>query len=139
MDNWQDLKDMLGVIRYVVLGFILFAIIAVGISSCSACSPKKSTTTKNQTSVESYEDEEETDYTPFEDVRMKEVDSSCFSEVGYASDTETLYVRFKDSGSLYRYDEIPSNIYRSLMNAESIGKYYNSDIKGKYPCTRIYE
>lgn len=87
----------------------------------------------------SYVYEEEETYTPFDEIRMFDVDSSCFSEVGYAESTETLYVRFKDSGSLYRYDEIPRDVYKALINADSIGGYYNSNIKGEYPSTRIYE
>lgn len=100
---------------------------------------------KSQSTYEEYEEYEEDEYdedesyTPFEDIWMEDVDSSCFSEVGYAYKTETLYVRFKDSGSLYRYDEVPSYVYEELMDSDSLGGYYNSDIKGEYPCTRIYE
>ena len=62
--------------------------------------------------------------------------STCFSAVGYDWDTETLYVQFRDSGSIYSY-ELPPDVYEELMGADSMGKYYNSYIKGNYPSTRI--
>ena len=62
--------------------------------------------------------------------------SSCFSAVGYDWDNEVLYVQFRDSGSIYAYD-VPSYIYDELISADSMGKYYNSYIKGEYPSTHI--
>lgn len=62
--------------------------------------------------------------------------STCFSAVGYDWDTETLYVQFRNSGSIYSY-EVPSDVYEELLYADSMGGYYNSYIKGNYPSTKI--
>lgn len=62
-------------------------------------------------------------------------DSSCFSSVGY--DNGTLYVTFRDSGSVYSYEDVPSYVYDELWSASSMGSYYNSSIKGYYDCHRL--
>lgn len=62
--------------------------------------------------------------------------SSCFSAVGYDWDNEILYVQFRDSGSIYSY-EVPSDVYDELIGADSMGRYYNSYIKGVYSSSRI--
>ena len=75
------------------------------------------------------EDEEPT-------VDMKSTpDSSCFSEIGYDDWTATLYVRFRDSGSFYSYEEFYD--WDSFRHADSLGSYYNSYIKGQYECHRL--
>ena len=61
--------------------------------------------------------------------------SSCFSSVGY--DDGTLYVTFRDSGSVYSYEDVPRYVYNELWDASSMGSYYNSDIKGYYECHRL--
>jgi hypothetical protein len=60
---------------------------------------------------------------------------SCFSSVGY--DYGTLYVTFRDSGSVYSYENVPSYVYDELWGASSMGSYYNSYIKGYYECHRL--
>lgn len=73
-------------------------------------------------------------------VSMRETPkSTCFSSVGYDIGTETLFVVFRDSGAKYAYDEVPAAVYRALCNAESMGGYYNKNIKGQYDCTKVEE
>ena len=57
------------------------------------------------------------------------VDSSAIRSVGY--DGYTLVVVFHNSG---RYDHpgVPEYIYRGLMSASSMGRYYNQNIRGRY-------
>lgn len=71
------------------------------------------------------------------DIEMQGVDSTCFSEIGYDADQELLLVRFRDSGSLYSYEPISQEEYDSFIGANSLGKYYNSYIKGNYECHRL--
>lgn len=63
--------------------------------------------------------------------------STCFSSVGYDSNTGTLFVVFRDSGAKYAYDEVPASVYDELCSADSMGGYYNKNIKGNYDCTKI--
>ena len=71
------------------------------------------------------------------DVEMQEVDSTCFSEVGYDAGQELLLVRFRNSGSLYSYGPISQEEYNAFISSSSLGKYYNSYIKGNYECHRL--
>lgn len=64
-------------------------------------------------------------------------DSTCFSEVGYDEQAQALYVVFRNSGAKYRYDNVPQNVWNSLINSSSLGRYFNSYIKGHYNHTRI--
>lgn len=61
--------------------------------------------------------------------------SSCFSSVGY--NDGTLYVTFRDSGSVYSYEDIPGYVYDELWDASSMGGYYNDCIKGCYTCRKL--
>lgn len=57
------------------------------------------------------------------------VSSSAIRAVGY--DGYTLTVVFHNSG---RYDHpgVPYDVYEGLMNACSMGAYYNRHIRGRY-------
>lgn len=67
-------------------------------------------------------------------MEMKPVVSSNISSIGY--DYGTLHVKFH-SGGLYRYVNVPPNIYHNLMSASSHGTYYNEYIKGKYSESKL--
>ena len=62
-------------------------------------------------------------------MELKEVVSSNINKVGY--DNNTLYVQYK-SGVTYKYKNFPQNLYESFLEAESKGKFMNSEVKGKY-------
>lgn len=64
--------------------------------------------------------------------------SSCFSHVGYDEEHEVLVVQFRDSGSKYSYSDFSPDDWDSFINAASLGKHYNSFIKGQFPSDRIY-
>ena len=51
------------------------------------------------------------------------------------SDT-VLYVEFQN-GSVYRYANVPQKYYTIFTSAESAGKYFNDNIKAKYPAARL--
>lgn len=60
------------------------------------------------------------------------VKSSNIAEIGYDNDNQTLGVKFKN-GSHYVYSEVPEDKHINLMNAESIGRFFHSQIKGQFP------
>ena len=66
-------------------------------------------------------------------------DSDCFSEIGYDEDTDTLYVRFKDSGAAYRYLDFPEDEWNTFKHNTDPGVWYNDYIKGQYECQKIEE
>lgn len=57
------------------------------------------------------------------------VHSTAIRAVGY--DGYTLIVVFHNSG---RYDHpgVPAHVYHGLMNASSMGRYYNQHIRRRY-------
>ena len=59
------------------------------------------------------------------------VSSSNIRSIGYEASSLTLEVEFK-SGSVYQYMGVPKNEYEALVNAASIGRHLNSNIKGRY-------
>lgn len=61
--------------------------------------------------------------------------SSMISEMEYDSDKKLLTLNF--NGSKYEYKDVSEETYKELINAESIGKYFLKNIKGKYEHERI--
>jgi hypothetical protein len=62
--------------------------------------------------------------------------SSNLAEVGYDPDLETLEVQFK-SGGIYQYFNVPAFMYERLMSADSLGRFFNTEIKGHYPEAKV--
>ncbi|MDD2297785.1 MAG: KTSC domain-containing protein [Sphaerochaetaceae bacterium] len=68
---------------------------------------------------------------------LEPVSSTCFESVGYCDEEEVLVVKFLESGSIYIYYEVPYYVYEDLIYANSIGGYYNENVKGQYHYKRI--
>jgi KTSC domain len=64
---------------------------------------------------------------------MVKVSSSAIEAVGYDHATRQMKIRFT-SGKVYDFCNVPEPVHRELMNATSLGRYYNENIKDKYPC-----
>lgn len=50
---------------------------------------------------------------------------------GVDHDGTDLYVKFLN-GTEYKYSSVPAHVYQELLNAPSVGKYLNGNIKGTY-------
>jgi len=68
-------------------------------------------------------------------MNMVPVDSSNLAAVGYDESASILYITF-NNGWRYMYFDVPSEIYRGLLNASSKGKYHHAYIKNAYRCQR---
>lgn len=64
------------------------------------------------------------------------VASSNLAEVGYDAELETLEVMFRHGG-IYQYYNFPRFMYERFISAESIGIFFNTEIKGHYPEVKI--
>lgn len=97
------------------------------------------TTAQQLRATASTASEEPTEPTEFDPlfVPRHNVDSTCFSTIGYDADKEVLVVQFRTTGSVYTYSEFSQSEYDAFMQAASLGSYYNKHIKGQYPCERI--
>lgn len=64
------------------------------------------------------------------------VDSSMINKVIYNFPNKTLKVEF-NSGALYEYNNVESDVYENLCKAESQGKFFNEQIKNNYDHTQL--
>ena len=65
------------------------------------------------------------------------VDSSALLSVGYSKDQHILEVEFRKEGLIYRYLDVPENIFHELLDAPSKANYYNSNIRGHYRSVHV--
>jgi hypothetical protein len=63
-------------------------------------------------------------------VEMIQVNSSFIRAVGY--DGNNLHVEMR-SGQTYTHHNVPYYHFEGMLNASSVGAYYNHYIRGKYP------
>ena len=59
----------------------------------------------------------------------KQVSSSLVASVGYDADEEVLEIELQD-GKVYQYRDVPEETYQGLLDADSIGRYFNLHIRG---------
>jgi XTP/dITP diphosphohydrolase len=64
------------------------------------------------------------------------VDSSDVVSIGYDSSERTLELEFHDN-RIYRYSDVPQDIYDAFLRADSYGGYFNSYINGYYRYRKI--
>ena len=63
---------------------------------------------------------------------MENINSSMLGNIMYNIDTTRLTVVFKNNQE-YFYDNVPIEVWKQFNEAESKGKFYTQNIKGKYP------
>ncbi len=66
--------------------------------------------------------------------QMHDVTSRSIRRVGYNPDTQQLVIQFYDSlpGLRTVYSPVPREVYDGLMNADSMGKYLEDNIRYVY-------
>jgi hypothetical protein len=73
---------------------------------------------------------------PSADIEMLPVHSAMAAQIGYDLEREILQIEF-NNGSVYRYAEVEPEVWEDLQDTDSIGCFYNDEIKGCYPSIRI--
>jgi hypothetical protein len=69
-------------------------------------------------------------------LEMKPVISSMFSEIGYDEDRFILAVTYKSTKDTWHHSGISPELYDDLVNAKSVGQFFNSQIKGKFSAAK---
>jgi hypothetical protein len=64
------------------------------------------------------------------------VKSSNLASIGYDNEKQILEIEFKH-GSIYQCFDVPHDEYKSLMKAESHGKYFINKIRDVYSYIKI--
>lgn len=62
--------------------------------------------------------------------------SSAIAAHGFDPATQTLFLKFT-SGTTYSYPEVSNDTYAALQAAESVGRFYGANIKGKFDATPV--
>lgn len=65
------------------------------------------------------------------------VSSSSIASVGYNPESETLEVEFVSSGRVYEYYNVPKFMFERLLEAPSVGIFFNVEIRNDYSCSPI--
>ena len=61
-------------------------------------------------------------------IQRAPVSSSALRSVGYDTDLAILEIEF-ENGAVYQYFDVPAQVHRGLMNADSHGRYFHSKIR----------
>ncbi|CAM3720491.1 KTSC domain-containing protein [Rahnella victoriana] len=67
--------------------------------------------------------------------RVNVVSSNILS-IGYDPNTDTLEIEFLNGG-IYEYYNVSQDIHIELMNAPSIGSYFNRNIRNNFPTQKL--
>ena len=70
------------------------------------------------------------------EIKRQPVESSVLASVGYDAKTRLLEIEFH-SGAIYRYLEVPVEIFRRLLAAESKGRFFGAAIRDKFRSERV--
>jgi KTSC domain len=68
-------------------------------------------------------------------MKRRYVSSSSVKTVGYDRATRTLEIEF--ARGVYRYLDVPADVYDELLAAPSIGAYVNTRIKPNYEYVEV--
>ena len=73
-----------------------------------------------------------------EDATIKRIpmESSTIASAGYILRGGILEIEFQ-SGAVYRYNSVPKKIFAALAKARSKGRFFGSEIRGKYSFEKI--
>ncbi len=64
------------------------------------------------------------------------VQSSAVVSVGYDKKRRVLEVEV-EGGAVYQYLDVPAREYFALISADSVGRYYNQEIKTGYEFRKV--
>lgn len=65
------------------------------------------------------------------------LESKMLSAEAYDDSQLVLYLRFRDTGQVYRYFDFPVADYQTFLGAESKGRYFRSRIRDHFRYERM--
>ena len=69
-------------------------------------------------------------------MRRRPVTSSSLRSVGYDARSQTLEIEFHHTG-VYQYYDVPKAVLEEMLAQNSLGAYFNINIRDVYPCARV--
>ena len=70
-------------------------------------------------------------------MRWATLESKMLSAVAYDSSKQTLYLRFRNTGAVYRYFEFTDADYQAFLKSESRGRFFRSHIRDYFRYERM--
>lgn len=64
-------------------------------------------------------------------MKHEAVDSSTVKSVAYDPAASRMEVKFHN-GTTYSYADVPAHVHANMMDSDSVGKFLNSKVNGKY-------
>jgi len=65
------------------------------------------------------------------------LESRMLSAAAYDQVKQILYLRFRDTGQVYRYFDFPAVNYQALLVAESKGRFFRYNIRDHFRFERL--
>ena len=65
------------------------------------------------------------------------LESKLLSAAAYDDSKQVLYLRFRDTGQVYRYFEFTAADNQAFLRAESKGRYFRAHIRDRFPYERM--
>ena len=65
-----------------------------------------------------------------------DVDSNAIHQVDYDAERGKLSIRFT-SGARYVYVGVPGEVHRAFVDADSKGRFFQREIRDRYPFNRL--
>ena len=69
-------------------------------------------------------------------ITRQPVHSHALAAVGYSKRLHALEVEFVN-GAVYRYSNVPPEIYRDLLVAPSKAQFYDANVRGHFPAVHV--
>lgn len=70
-------------------------------------------------------------------MRWSALESKMLSAVAYDNSKQTLYLRFRNAGAVYRYFDFTAVHYEAFLNSESKGRYFRLHIRDHFRYERL--
>ena len=70
-------------------------------------------------------------------MRWAALESKMLSASAYEDSKQILYLRFRNTGDVYRYFEFSAADYQAFISAESRGRFFRSGIRDHFRCERM--
>ena len=65
------------------------------------------------------------------------LESQMLSAAAYDDSRQILYLRFRNTGEVYRYFEFPAANYQAFLRSESKGRFFRSHIRDHFRYERM--
>lgn len=69
-------------------------------------------------------------------MRMTPIDSTAIARTGYSGAKRILRLEYRN-GRIYDYFDVPPEIYKEMLSADSAGEFVNLEIKPNYDYSEV--